>query len=208
MIVEPLLSGVTLGGLYALIAMGLTLQYGVARIINLSYGEFLIAAAFAAWWLFTTTAVSPLIALFLIVPAAGLINWLVYRFLLSPLVRRSPSREALEAESILSTFGLLFVVQGVMLAAFGGNYFSYSFLSVPVVVFGATISASRLVALGFAVVIGTLLYLGLTRIRTGTAIRAVAVDPTAALLSAIDVPRTAALTYALGGALVAVGGVR
>lgn len=207
MFTEPLLSGITLGGIYALIAMGLTLQYGVARIMNLSYGESLVAAAFAALWLFTSVSVNPLIGLFVIVPAAGLVNWLIYRILLVPLVKRAPSRDALEVDSILATFGLLFIAQGVMLAIFGGNYFSYDFLSIPVKILGATISASRLLALGFAVVIGLALYLGLTRTRAGTAIRAVAVDPVSAQLVAIDVRATAAFAYALGGALVAAGGV-
>jgi branched-chain amino acid transport system permease protein len=207
MFTEPLLSGITLGGIYALIAMGLTLQYGVARIMNLSYGESLVAAAFAALWLFTSVSVNPLIGLFVIVPLAGIINWLIYRVLLVPLVKRAPSRDALEVDSILATFGLLFIAQGVMLAIFGGNYFSYDFLSIPVKIFGATISASRLLALGFAVVIGLTLYLGLTRTRAGTAIRAVAVDPVSAQLVAIDVRATAAFAYALGGALVAAGGV-
>lgn len=207
MFTEPLLSGITLGGIYALIAMGLTLQYGVARIMNLSYGESLVAAAFAALWLFTSVSVNPLIGLFVIVPAAGLTNWLIYRILLVPLVKRAPSRDALEVDSILATFGLLFIAQGVMLAIFGGNYFSYDFLSIPVKIFGATISASRLLALGFAVVIGLALYFGLTRTRAGTAIRAVAVDPVSAQLVAIDVRATAAFAYALGGALVAAGGV-
>ena len=57
---NAILTGLMLGGMYALIAMGLTLQYGVARIMNLSYGEFLIAAAFASHWLFTGWAISPL----------------------------------------------------------------------------------------------------------------------------------------------------
>lgn len=207
MIVEPLLSGITLGGIYALIAMGLTLQYGVARIMNLSYGESLVAAAFGALWLFTALAVNPLFGLLVVVPVAGVINWLVYRLLLLPLVRRAPSREALEVDSILATFGLLFVAQGIMLAIFGGGYFGYTFLNVPINILGATIAANRLLALAFAVVIGLTLYFGLTKTRAGTAIRAVAVDPVSALLVAIDVRATAAFAYALGGALVAAGGV-
>ena len=204
---EALFSGVILGGMYALVAMGLTLQYGVARIMNLSYGEVLIAAAFCAFWLFSAAGIGPLAALFLIVPAAFAINWLVFRILLAPLVRRAKTRDALEVDSILATFGLLFVVQGVMLVAFGGAYYSYSYLAVPINILGATVAANRLLALGFAAAIGILLYLGLTRTRAGTAVRAVAVDPDSAQLVAIDVRATAAVAFALGGALVAVGGV-
>jgi branched-chain amino acid transport system permease protein len=200
-------SGLVLGGMYALIAMGLTLQYGVARIMNLAHGELMIAAAFAALWLFTSAAVNPLLGLLLVVPAAFAISWAVYRLLLTPLVRRAPNRDALEVDSILATFGMLFVIQGVMLVMFGGAYYSYSFLAFPVNIAGAIVAANRLLALAFAAVIGLALYLYLTRTRLGTAVRAVAVDPNSAPLVAIDVKATAALAFAFGGALVAAGGV-
>lgn len=200
-------SGLVLGGMYALIAMGLTLQYGVARIMNLAHGELMIAAAFAAFWLFTSTAVNPLLGLLLIVPAAYAVSWAIYRLLLTPLVRRAPNRDALEVDSILATFGMLFVLQGVMLVMFGGAYYSYSFLAFPVTIAGTPVAANRLLALAFAAVIGLALYLYLTRTRLGTAVRAVAVDPQSAPLVAIDVKATAALAFAFGGALVAAGGV-
>ena len=207
MLTSALIAGLTLGGMYALIALGLTLQYGVSRIMNLSYGELMIAAAFAALFLFTAMGVSPLLGLLVVVPAAFALSWLTYRVLLVPLVRRAPNRDALEVDSILATFGMLFVVQGVMLVLFGGAYYSYAFLAVPVQLFGATVAANRLLALVFAAVIGLMLYLGLTRTRLGTAVRAVAVDPGSAPLVAIDVRATAAFAFALGGALVAAGGV-
>ena len=72
-----------------MVALGLTLQYGVARIMNLAYGEFLIAGAFAAWWLYAAHAVSPLVGLTVIMPVAFVANWLVYELLLMPLVRRA-----------------------------------------------------------------------------------------------------------------------
>jgi branched-chain amino acid transport system permease protein len=207
MFVSAVTTGLVLGGMYALIAMGLTLQYGVARIMNLAHGELMISAAFAAFWLFTATGVSPLVGLLLVVPAAFAVSWAIYRVLLTPLVRRAPNRDALEVDSILATFGMLFVIQGVMLVMFGGAYYSYSFLAFPVTIAGATVAANRLLALAFAAVIGLALYLYLTRTRLGTAVRAVAVDPSSAPLVAIDVRATAALAFAFGGALVAAGGV-
>jgi branched-chain amino acid transport system permease protein len=207
MLIDAVLSGLILGGMYALVAMGLSLQYGVARIMNLSYGEVLIAAAFCAWWLFSAAAVSPLVGLLAVVPAAFAASWLIYRLLLVPLVRRAQTRDALEVDTILATFGLLFVVQGLMLVAFGGAYYSYAYLAVAVKVLGATVAINRLLAFGVAMAIGLLLYFGLTRTRAGTAVRAVAVDPQAARLVAIDVRATAGLAFALGGALVAAAGV-
>jgi branched-chain amino acid transport system permease protein len=193
--------------MYALVAMGLTLQYGVARIMNLSYGEFLVAAAFVAHGLFTGLAVSPLVGLLLAVPAAFALNWVVYQALLAPLVRRAKSRDALEVDSILATFGLLFVVQGIAYVVFGGQYYSYAYLSIPLDIFGSIVALNRLIALLFAAAIGLALYLALTRTRAGTALRAVAVDPVAAGLVAIDVRRASAFAFALGGALAAAGGV-
>lgn len=206
-ILDALLNGLTLGGMYALVAVGLTLQYGVARIMNLAYGEFLIAAAFAAYWLFTGFALSPLLGLLLVVPLAFALNWLLYRVLLVPLVRRAKSRATLEVDSILATFGLLFIVEGIVLVLFGGNYYNYSYLAGVLDIGGTPLAYNRLLALAFALVLGIGLYLLLTHTRRGTAVRAVAVDPVAAQLVAIDVRAAAALAFALGGALVAASGV-
>jgi branched-chain amino acid transport system permease protein len=204
---DILLSGLILGGMYALIAMGLTLQYGVARIMNLSYGEILIAAAFIAFWLFSSMSVSPLIGLIVIIPAAFVFNWAIYQLLLTPLVKRAKNRDLLEVDSILATFGLLFIIQGVMFVVFGGQYYSSSYLSIPLHIFGSTVPLNRLLALVFAAAIALIVYLALTRTRTGTAIRAVAVNPVSAELSGIDVRAAAAFAFALGGAMVAAGGV-
>jgi len=113
----------------------------------------------------------------------------------------------LEVDSILATFGLLFVVQGIMLVTFGGQFNTMNYLSIPVNILGSNVALNRLIALLFAVIIGTVLYLALMRTRYGTAIRAVAVDPVAAQLVAIDVRKTSAFAFALGGALAAAGGV-
>lgn len=205
--IDIVLAGVVLGGMYALVAMGLTLQYGVARIMNLSHGESLIAAAFGGVWGLTAFAVSPLIAVLIAVPVGFAINWLVYEIILMPLVKRARNRAMLEVDSILATFGILFVVQGVMLVTFGGQFNTMNYLSIPVNVLGQNVALNRLIALAFAVFIGSLLYLALMYTRRGTAIRAVAVDPVAAQLVAIDVRRTSAFAFALGGALAAAGGV-
>ncbi len=206
-IVDVVLSGLVLGGIYALIAMGLTLQYGVARIMNLAYGEFTIAACFAAYVLFTVSGVNPIIALAVAMPASFVINWLVYAIFMTPLVKRAPDAGALEVDSILATFGLLFVVQGVLLVIFGGTYFSYSYLAVPVQILGSAVALNRLLAAGIALAIALALYLLLMKTRMGTAVRAVAVNPASARLVGIDTARYAAFAFALGGALVAASGV-
>ena len=207
LLIDIVIAGAVLGGMYALVAMGLTLQYGVARIMNLSHGESLIAAAFGGLWGLTAFAVSPLIGLLVAIPLGFAVNWLLYHIVLMPLVKRARNRAMLEVDSILATFGLLFVVQGVMLVAFGGQFNTMNYLSIPVNVLGSNVALNRLIALLFAAIIGTALYLALTRTRYGTAVRAVAVDPVAAQLVAIDVRKASAFAFAVGGALAAAGGV-
>lgn len=203
---DILVTGTVLGGTYALIALGLTLQYGVARIMNLANGENLVLACFCAFWLYSTAAINPIVGILIIAPGAFALNWAIYSFAMKPLVDRAKSRGQLEVDSILATFGLMFIMQGVMLLVFGGAYFTYDFLSQPVRIFGANYGLNRVVALGAAAVIAAALYVFLYRTRYGTAIRAVSVDPASASLVAIDVPRASAFAFALGGALTAAGG--
>ncbi|MBX3578727.1 MAG: branched-chain amino acid ABC transporter permease [Rhizobiaceae bacterium] len=201
-----LITGILLSGTYALIALGLTLQYGVARIMNLGNGETLVAACFVAFWLYTGFAINPLVGLLLIAPGAFLINLVIYLVALQPLVKRAKNRGQLEVDSILATFGLLFLLQGLMIVAFGGEYRSYTFLAERFDILGNSYGLNRIVAFVAAAAIAGALWFFLYRTRQGTAMRAVAVDPNSANLVAIDVARTAAIAFALGGALTACGG--
>ena len=203
---DILITGILLGATYSLLAMGLTLQYGVARIMNLANGEMLVAGAFGAFWLFTAQQANPMLALLFVVPAAFVLNWAIYRWLLTPLVRRAKNRGQLEVDSILATFGMSFAMVGLMRMAFGGEFFNYSFLAVPFELFGSPFGLNRIVAALAAALICALVYFGLNATRTGMALRAVAVDPRSAGLVAIDVPKMNALAFALGGAVMAAGG--
>lgn len=203
---DILFTGILLGGTYALIAMGLNLQYGMARIMNLANGEFLVAGGFAAFWFYTAGSISPLLTVFVVAPLAFALNWLIYVVFLRPLVRRAKSRGQLEVDAILTTFGLAFVSVGLMLAAFGGDYFSYSYLARPVTLAGDTYGLNRVVAFCAAVVLCGGLWLWLNRTRAGMSIRAIAVAPDSARLVGINVPRLSALAFALGGAVTAIGG--
>ena len=191
MLVAAIITGLVLGGTYALVAMGLTIQYGIARIMNLAYGETIIAAAFAAYVINTGLGANPILGLVVVVPLGFGFGWLVYGFMLHRLVKRSKGGAALEVDSILATFGLLFVIQGVMLVAFGSNYLSYNFMNYGINILGANVAANRLLALVLAVVIGGGLYPLLTYTRWGTALRAVAVAPASAPLVGIDADRAA-----------------
>lgn len=204
---EHVVNGLVLGGTYALVAMGLTIQYGIARIMNLGFGDTIIAACFATYVLFTTLSINPIVALLILVPAGYVISDVLYRVIMKPLVARAPDEGALEVDSILVTFGLLFVIQGVLLTVFGGGYTSYTFLNTPVSVFGSVVAANRLLALVLSLVIGGVLVVVLFRTRWGMILRAVALAPQSAPLFGIDTDRAARTAFAIGGAMAATGGV-
>lgn len=204
---QILITGLLLGSVYAIIAVGLSLQYGVSRIMNLAIGEMLVAGSFAAFWCYTALNLNPYLALLIVVPAAFLGNWLVYMYLLRPLVRRAKNRGQLEVNAILATFGLSFTFVGIFLAIFGGQFFNYSFLSVPVEIFSDRYGANRILAAVVATVICVALWYWLNSTRSGLAMRAIAVNPDSAELVAIHVERASAIAFAVGGAVAASGGV-
>ena len=205
--IDILVTGLLLGGTYTLIAMGLNLQYGVARIMNLANGEMLVAGAFAAFWTYTAGQVSPFVSILYVAPLAFAANWLIYKILLTPLIKRAKSQGQLESDSILATFGLGFAFVGIMVATFGADYFSYDYLGTGIDFAGSVFALNRIIAFGAAVVICGLLYLWLNKSRPGIAVRAVAVNPDSASLVGINVSKVSALAFALGGAVTAVGGV-
>ena len=202
-----LVLGLVLGGTYALLALGLTLQYGIARIMNLAYGEVTLLAAFALVFLFQATGISPLLAIILIGPTGYMAGWLLYSLMLRPLVRRAGGNKGkLEVDSILATFGLLFVLQGVMLVLFGANFTSISYLDQGVPVFGVSVALNRLIAFAICIVAGSVLVVLLARTRWGLVLRAVSLTPGSAPLVGIDVEKVSRQGFALGTALASIGG--
>lgn len=206
MFLTILILGLVLGGTYALLALGLTLQYGIARIMNLAHGEVTLVAAFVLVALFQGIGLPPLAGIVLIAPAGYVLGWLIYTVMMRPLVARSGASGRLDVDSILATFGLLFLIQGVLLVVFGPNFTSISYLDRGVELFGVTVAANRLIAFAICVVAGGGLVVVLARTRWGLTLRAVSQTPASAPLVGIDVTRVARQGFALGTALAAVGG--
>ena len=201
-----LILGLVLGGTYALLALGLTLQYGIARIMNLAYGELTLVSAFVLVAMFQTLGLSPLLGLLLVAPVAYGFGWLLYSVMMRPLVARSGASGRLEVDSILATFGLLFLIQGVLLVVFGPNFTSISYLDRGVNVLGVSVAMNRLIGFGICVVAGGTLAAVLATTPWGLTLRAVALTPSSAPLVGIDGNRIARQGFALGTMLAAVGG--
>lgn len=117
---DIVVSGLLMGGIYALIAMGLNLQYGVARVLNISHGEFIMLGAFITWALYSAFGINPLISLAICGPLTFVIGFLLYRTLFTSLRTKSASPGVYESNSMLATFGLLFIIQNIALSIWGG----------------------------------------------------------------------------------------
>jgi branched-chain amino acid transport system permease protein len=206
-ILDIVIAGLLLGGIYALIAVGLSLQYGVAQVLNVSHGEFIMIGALATWWLRTTFGVNPLVSLIICAPAGFIIGYLLYRTLFTRLRNSSPTPGAYEGNSLLASFGLLFIVQNIALTVWGSDIRGYSYLAFPVNLGGARFEANRLVALAFAIAISLAFYLFLAHTRLGKAIRAAAQDPVAAGLMGININQVLALCFGLGVLMACLAGL-
>jgi branched-chain amino acid transport system permease protein len=206
-ILDVVIAGLLLGGLYALIAMGLSLQYGVARVLNISHGEFIMLGGMTTWTLYTVFGVNPLLSLVVCGPLAFLLGFIIHRTLFRRLLSSSASPGIFESNSMLASFGLLFIIQNLASLAWGPEIRGYSYLAVPVNLAGTLFGANRLVTLGFAILIGLAFYLFVARTRLGKAIRAAAQDPATAGLMGVNINTVLALCFGLGAALAAMAGV-
>jgi branched-chain amino acid transport system permease protein len=206
-ILNVVIDGLLLGGLYALIAMGLSLQYGVARVLNISHGEFIMLGGLTTWTLFTVFKINPLIALVICGPMTFLLGVIIHRVLFKRLLSSSVSPGIYESNSMLASFGLLFIIQNIALIIWGPEIRGYTYLAVPVDIAGAIFGANRLVTLGFASFIGLVFYIFLARTRMGKAIRAAAQDPTIAGLMGVNINSVLALCFGLGAGLAGIAGM-
>jgi branched-chain amino acid transport system permease protein len=206
-ILNVVIFGLLLGGLYALIAMGLSLQYGVARVLNIAHGEFIMLGCMITWTLFTVFGLNPLLSVVICGPLAFLLGFIIHRTLFKRLLSTSASPGIFEGNSMLASFGLLFIIQNLASLAWGPEIRAYSYLRSPVTLAGAVFGANRLVTLGFALIIGVAFYLFVARTRLGKAIRAAAQDPTTAGLMGVNINTVLALCFGLGAALAAIAGV-
>jgi len=206
-ILDIVIAGLLLGGLYALIAMGLSLQYGVARVLNFSHGEFIMLGALSTWTLYTRFDINPLLSVAISGPVIFILGFIIHRTLFKRLLASSASAGVFESRSMLASFGLLFIIQNIALIAWGPEIRGYSYLAVPVDLAGAVFGANRLVTLGFAIVIGLAFYLFLARTRTGKAIRAAAQDPVTAGLMGVNINYVLALCFGFGALMAGTAGM-
>lgn len=204
---DILVTGLILGGLYAMVAVGLSLQYGVGRVLNVSHGQFIMVGALATWSLFTVLGISPVVTLGIITPILFAVGYGLDWWLFNDLRESSVNEDHFEGRSLLASFGLVFVIQNLTLLYWGGQQRGYTYLNTPVVILGDRYGANRLLALGVAVALSLVLYLLIKRTRLGKAIRAAAEAPEMASALGINKRRVLAISFGLGAALAGLAGV-
>jgi branched-chain amino acid transport system permease protein len=203
---ELVAGGLITGGIYAVVAIGLNLQYGLMRILNIAHGEFLMLGAYLTWLAATVLKVNPLVFLPVVAAALFLLGLGVYRVCFRRISRNAPSVDVIEARSLLVSFGLMFLVQNAAYLIWGADLRGYSFLDEPVEIGGARFTANRLVVFGFAVAASLALIAVLRFTLLGKAVRAMMQSPTGAQLVGIDTAVLHPVVFGVGLALAGVAG--
>jgi branched-chain amino acid transport system permease protein len=204
--VDVVVSGLMVGGIYALVALGLNLQYGLMRILNVAHGEFLMVGAYATYTMHTAWGLNPLATLVVTGPAAFAVGLVLHRLLYARAIASEEAREAIESRSLLLSFGLLFVLQNAALLVWSADLTGYSYLAVPVRALGSVFPANRLVAAAVALGLTLAFYVFLRATLTGKAIRALMQDPEGAQLLGVNLPRLHAACFGAGVAMSAMTG--
>lgn len=199
---QAAVSGVVLGLVYALVALGLSLIWGVMDVVNLAHAEYLMLAMYATYWLWALGRVDPALAVPVVVPVFFGLGWLTYQALVRRIVR------APLAAQIFATFGLLFILRYGAFAAFGPNVYGvWRPGEGTVLVLGVPVAASKVTAGLVSLAAFGLLAAFLRYTKTGKALQAAAQNREVALALGIPVDRMYALSWGIGIASVALAGV-
>ncbi|UMG93621.1 branched-chain amino acid ABC transporter permease [Nocardioides sp. TF02-7] len=203
LLLQSIVLGVLLGGLYALLAAGLTLYFGVMRVVMIAHSAFLILAAYLAWWFSTETGIDPLVSLVATVPLFFLVGVGMQRLLIA---RLRPA--TMTMMSVLLTFAIALTIEGLLGYVFTGTQrrVRLSYGGGDFEVLGANIAVVKLIAFGLAAASLLALFLVLTRTKFGQALRATIQHPEAARLVGINTERIAGYGFGIGLATAAVGG--
>ncbi len=213
-----LVAGLTLGSLYALIALGYTMVYGVLKLLNFAHGDVYMLGSYIGWFVFTglgapLAARVPIVPLLILVFAAamigcGAIGVVIERFAYRPL------RKAPRIAPLISALGVSFFLEQTAVLLWGANPRSYDTFSLrngelfgQITLGNLTFSYAQLLVFLSALVLMAALSLFVWRTRTGKAMRAVSFDPEAASMMGIDIDRVISITFLIGSALAGAAGV-
>jgi branched-chain amino acid transport system permease protein len=203
---ELIVSGLITGGIYALVALGLNLQYGLMRILNIAHGEFLMLGAYLTWMVQTSFGISPLLMIpvsFVVLMGLGLaIHWLCFR----RLTATSPNIDIFEARGLMVAFGLMFLIQNLVSSIWGGELRGYDFMADPVAMGGAQFAGNKLLVFAMALVFSLGLMVLLRKTLLGKGVRALMQSQVGAQLVGINTRTLHPLMFGIGLGLSGLAG--
>lgn len=185
LLIQTLVAGVLLGGVYALVSVGLNLLFGVVRVINFAHGEFVMIGMYLTYWLWLTTGIDPYLSLLIVAPVMFLLGMVFQTGIIRPLQGTSANMK------IFATVGISIILQNLVLYFWGGQHRAVStdYSTAVITVGDISISVARTVAfVGALVMVGALFYV-MNRTMTGNVLRAIAEDGPTAVLVGIPVKK-------------------
>jgi len=200
MLLQGVVSGLLAGGLYAMVALGLALVFGVMRVINLAHGTLLMLGSYTTYWLFALYGMNPFLSLFLSFPILFVVGGVLQKVFVHRVVN------APELSSLLLTFGISILIANLAMLGWTSDYRSVEFLTGSFLLGPIALSKPRLVTFGFALAITGLAFLLLNKTKIGKAIRATSQQREVAQVCGINVRRIDLITFGLGAGLAGVGG--
>jgi branched-chain amino acid transport system permease protein len=201
--IQVIVSGLLLGGVYALLSVGLSLVFGVVRVINFAHGDLMMLGMYLTFYLFQVYKIDPYLAgIIIVAPALYIVGVMVQRAIVQPLLKASALMQ------IFATFGLSIALQNSALMGFKADYRTIltSYSTATFNVAGISVSVPRLIAFAFALLLLVILYLLLRHTLIGKALRAVAENRVVAQLMGIRVQRLYLLAFGIGSALTGAAG--
>lgn len=203
--VQTLVSGILIGGIYAVVGLGMTLIMGVMKIINLAHGQLMMVSMYITYVLFEYFHIDPYFSLLVTMPALFLLGAVLQKYFLNPLLKID---SILPENQVLMTVGIAMVMTEIIRFIFQSDYRSVktSYSSATLYLRGISYNVPMFVAFGIAMVLTVALFFFLLKTDIGKSVRATAQNRDAALLMGINAERITILTYGLGSALAAAAG--
>jgi len=204
--IDLVVASLVTGGIYAVVALGLNLQYGLMRIMNIAHGEFLMLGAYLTYTLVRFTGASPLWFIAPMMVVLFLLGLVLHRLIFRRLAATSPNVEAMEARSLIVGFGLMFIAQNVAQLIWGGGMSGQAYLDQGVKIGEITVAANRLLVLVVVAAASLALVLVLKMTLLGKAVRGMLQAPLGAMLVGIDTRTLHPACFGLGLALAGLAG--
>lgn len=201
-----IVSGLIIGGIYAVVAVGLNLQYGLMRILNVAHGEFLMVGAYLTFWGTTLIGTSPHLLMPAVFVVLAVTGFALHAVLFRPLARVAPNPEVFEARGLIVSFGLMFIVQNAALLAWDADLRGGQGSLEAVRLGTLVVNGDKLLACAIALAVGAAMILWLRLTLVGKAVRALMQSPVGATLVGIDVRVLHPLVFGVGLGLAGLAG--